>query len=99
MDIKCTEHAHKLSKVIQAAASKNLLKKAVFSKSQDKSIQKAVATVLTIGGKLCLQIEYFHCFPLLSSSVIIIEPDGKASKLDILFISSLKRSMVASTFE
>ena len=60
MDVKYTEHAHALTEIIRVAASKNLLKKAVFSKSRDKQIQRAVASCATIGGKLCLQIEYFH---------------------------------------
>lgn len=46
--------------VIVAAAQKGVLKKAVFSKPCDKSISKAVAVPLFIGGSLCLQTEFFH---------------------------------------
>ena len=49
-----------LCDVILAAASKSCLKKAVFSKPADKNIIKAVLTPVTIGGKPCLQAEYFH---------------------------------------
>lgn len=45
---------------IVAAAQKGVLKKAVFSKPCDKSIFKAVAVPLFIGGSLCLQTEFFH---------------------------------------
>ena len=42
------------------AAEKQALKKAVFSKSLDKSIIKSVLTLKNISGKLCLQAESFH---------------------------------------
>ena len=45
---------------IVLAAEKQTLKKAVFSKSNDKSILKTVLTLKSISGKLCLQAESFH---------------------------------------
>ena len=45
---------------IVLAAEKQALKKAVFSKSNDKSIIKTVLTLKSISGKLCLQAESFH---------------------------------------
>ena len=51
---------YKLSEIIEKAAKKLLLKKAVFSKSSDKSIIKAVATVIKLGENLNIQIETFH---------------------------------------
>lgn len=45
---------------IVLAAEKQALKKAVFSKSNDKSILKTVLTLKSISGKLCLQAESFH---------------------------------------
>ena len=42
------------------AAEKQAIKKAVFSKSNDKSILKTVLTLKSISGKLCLQAESFH---------------------------------------
>ncbi len=49
-----------VSEVMLLAARKGALKKAVFSKSSDKSIARAVLTQATIGGKAALQVEYFH---------------------------------------
>ena len=54
------QFATSLSDIILLAATKNTLKKAVFSKSSDKRILKAVATPTVIGGSVCLQAEYFH---------------------------------------
>ncbi len=52
--------AEQLTTLLLSAAHKNALKKAVFSKSLDKTVQKAVMSPTIVGGKLCLQIEYFH---------------------------------------
>ena len=41
-------------------AQNQVIKKAVFSKSKDKSIIKTVLTLKNIGGNLCLQAESFH---------------------------------------
>lgn len=41
-------------------AQKQVIKKAVFSKSKDKSIIKTVLTLKSIGRNLCLQAESFH---------------------------------------
>jgi hypothetical protein len=49
-----------LSDMIVLAASKNALKKAVFSKPADKSIIKAVVSPISLGGSPCLQAEFFH---------------------------------------
>ena len=45
---------------ILTSAKKQLLKKAVFSKSSDKSIVRTVITLKNISGRLCLQAESFH---------------------------------------
>lgn len=50
---------HKVSEIIIKGAELKLLKKAVFSKPSDKSIVKAVATLIKLGDKLCIQIETF----------------------------------------
>ena len=47
------------SDLIYVAASKNLLKKAVFSKPVDKGTVKAVATLKRIGGGNVIQVETF----------------------------------------
>ena len=49
-----------LCKLIIIASEKGLLKKAVFSKSADKYIVKAVASIRTIGAERCIQAELFH---------------------------------------
>ena len=55
-DIKIQDFA----KTLLACAEKQVLKKAVFSKSKDKTIIKTVLTLKNIGGSLCLQAESFH---------------------------------------
>ena len=50
----------KLSELILLAVKKNALRRTVLSKPHDKTIQKAVLTLATIGGKPALQAEYFH---------------------------------------
>ena len=57
-----TEHTNiqKLSELILLAVKKNALRRTVLSKPHDKTIQKAVLTLATIGGKPALQAEYFH---------------------------------------
>ena len=55
-DVKIKDFAS----AILISAEKQALKKAVFSKHKDKSITKAVLTLKSISGKLCLQAESFH---------------------------------------
>lgn len=57
-DIKNTHE--KLVELIALAAEKQSLKKAVFSKPQDKTIVRMVITLRNIGGQNTLQAEYFH---------------------------------------
>ena len=55
------EHAlATLTELLLLAVSKKQLKKAVYSKPQDKSLQKSVLTLRENGGKVFLQIEQFH---------------------------------------
>ncbi len=48
------------AEAILLSAEKQMLKKAVFSKSRDKSIQRTVMTLKCISGKVCLQAESFY---------------------------------------
>lgn len=57
-DIKNTRKS--LAELTLLAAEKQSLKKAVFSKPQDKTILKMVMTLRNIGGQNILQAEYFH---------------------------------------
>lgn len=49
-----------ICELIVIASEKGLLKKAVFSKSEDSGVVKAVASPRTIGAQRCVQIEIFH---------------------------------------
>ena len=49
-----------LCRVLILSAEKGVLRKAVFSKSKNKKIAKAVASPINLGFDLCLQIEYFQ---------------------------------------
>ena len=55
-DVKINDFAS----AILCSAEKKVLKKAVFSKHKDKSVNKTVLTLKEISGKLCLQAESFH---------------------------------------
>ena len=48
------------ARIILAASQKQVLKKVVFSKHKDKTIQKTVLTLKNISGRICLQAESFH---------------------------------------
>ena len=54
------QHLHKTSSLLLLAADKRLLKKAVCSKPFDKTLQKTVITLKSIGGSPALQAELFH---------------------------------------
>ena len=49
-----------LCDAIILSSKKGMLRKAVFSKSKNKQTIKAVASPITLGDNLCLQIEYFQ---------------------------------------
>lgn len=49
-----------LCRIISLAAEKGLLKKAVFSRPQDRTLVRAVATRRAIGTDVCVQLELFH---------------------------------------
>lgn len=50
----------KLSSLILLAVKKNALRRAVCSKPSDKTLQKAVITLITAKGSPALQAEFFH---------------------------------------
>ena len=58
-DIKKMSPDEAMAALITLAASKNILKKAVFSKPSDKNVLRMVATQKIIGKKQMLQAEYF----------------------------------------
>ena len=53
-------NARSLCTLIALAVSKNSLRRAVFSKPCDKTLQKAVLTLKTFGSRAVLQAEFFH---------------------------------------
>lgn len=55
-----TQDAEALVALLTEAAKEGILRRAVFSKPHDRSLQKTVLTVKTIGGKEVLQAETFH---------------------------------------
>lgn len=54
------EHLLKICELILLSAKKNKLKKAIFSRSSDKTVQKSVISLKNISGKIALQAETFH---------------------------------------
>ncbi len=46
--------------LLAEAAEKKKLKKAIFSKSKDPSVQKAILTLREVNQKAVLQVEFFH---------------------------------------
>ena len=50
----------RISELLVSAAKKRRLRKAVFSKPLDKTLQKAVLTLRESGEKIYLQMEYFY---------------------------------------
>ncbi len=67
-----------LSELLLLAASKGALRKAVFSKPQDKSIIKAVASPISVGGSACLQVEFFHTDNKATHKNIVLDEDASA---------------------
>jgi SAM-dependent methyltransferase len=54
------EHLFKISSLIVSCANKGILKKAILSKPQDKTILKVVLTLKNISSRNALQAETFH---------------------------------------
>ena len=55
-----SQHLLKISSLLLLSAKKRILKKAVCSKPVDKSLQRSVISLKTIGGAPALQTEHFH---------------------------------------
>ncbi len=60
MSQNITENKELLCRLILKSAALGVLKKTVFSKSQDKSIKKCTATLKSISGRVVMQFELFH---------------------------------------
>lgn len=81
-----------LADLIVSSALKGALRKAVFSKSKNGTVTKAVLSPKSFGGKLFLQAEYFHSdnkathknIPLSQSSApLILEIIGAFSQINV----------------
>ena len=59
-NVKANSPIQQVCELILFASKKDKLKKAVLSRSQDKSIKKAVISMKTSSNKSFLQVEYFH---------------------------------------
>ncbi len=73
-----------LCELIVHSASKGALRKAVFSKSEDRSIIKAAASPISVGGSACLQIEFFHTDNKATHKNIVL---GENAASDILQVA------------
>jgi hypothetical protein len=69
--------------LILTAASKNALRKAVLSKCENKSIQKAVITLKQSREKIFLQAEYFHKDNKVTHKNIPLDEGASALLLEI----------------
>ncbi len=72
-----------LCELIFLAADKNALKKAVFSKSKDKTIIKAVVSPISLGGSTCLQAEFFHSDNKATHKNIALTNEDRAVLIDM----------------
>lgn len=75
--------ALKLAELATVAAQKNLIRKIVFSKPQDKSILKMVISQKQIGKKNMLQAEYFHKDNKVTHTNIPIDENTSAIILEL----------------
>jgi hypothetical protein len=76
----CTE----LCRLLALSADKGALRKAVFSKSQDKSIIKAVASPISVGGSACIQVEFFHTDNKATHKNIVLDENTASAILKIV---------------
>ncbi len=83
---------------IVLAAEKQALKKAVFSKSTDKSILKTVLTLKNISGKLCLQAESFHTDNKAKHENIIVDADA-SDRLCTLIVAFSQVNLITTAGE
>ena len=93
-DIKIQDFASTLL----ACAKKQVLKKAIFSKSKDKTIIKTVLTLKNIGGTLCLQAESFHTDNKAKHQNIALD-DGTFAKICAMIDSYMQINLISTLGE
>lgn len=74
--------ASNICQILVLAAQKGVLRKAVLSKSKDKSVIKAVMSPITLGDNLCLQTERFHSDNKATHKNITIDENSTSLLLD-----------------
>ena len=90
------EKSFDIACAILTSAKKQLLKKAVFSKSADKSIVRTVLTLKSISGKLCLQAESFYTDNKARHENIYIDGDDALKTLERLVCSFSQVNLITT---
>ena len=90
------EKSFDIACAILTSAKKQLLKKAVFSKSADKSIVRTVLTLKSISGKLCLQAESFHSDNKARHENILLDGDDALKTLERLVCSFSQVNLITT---
>ena len=90
------EKSFDIACAILTSAKKQLLKKAVFSKSADKSIVRTVLTLKSISGKLCLQAESFHSDNKARHENILLDGDDALKTLEGLVCSFSQVNLITT---
>ena len=90
------EKSFDIACAILTSAKKQLLKKAVFSKSADKSIVRTVLTLKSISGKLCLQAESFYSDNKARHENIYIDGDDALKTLEELVCSFSQVNLITT---
>lgn len=86
-----------LARAVLSAAQKQVIKKAVLSKSKDSSISKTVLTLKSIAGKLCLQAESFYTDNKAKHENIVL--DGAAARLCELISGYMQVNLITTVGE
>ena len=86
---------HEFAQAIVLCANRQLLKKAVFSKSADKNTVKTVITLKSISGKVCLQAESFYADNKAKHENIALDGDTELRLCEL--ISSFMQVNLIST--
>ncbi len=71
------------ARLLTEAAEKKKLRKAIFSKSKNPSIQKAVLTLREVNQKAVLQVEFFHADNKVTHKNLSIDPELFSSLLNL----------------
>lgn len=90
------EKSFDLACAILGSAKKQLLKKAVFSKSVDKSIVRTTITLKNISGKLCMQAESLHTDNKAKHENIYVDQADAIEMLEALISSFAQVNLITT---